>query len=153
MNQRSAKNDSEACGQSSLRRELPPPKEGKLWSNMWDEGPGTWLQSYLWDAFIHKAQAIHCTAGYMSSKSSAWRLKNMDKKKRVPVVVQWKRIQMVSMRMWVRFLTSLSGWGGSGIVVSCSVGHWCSSDSLLLWLWCRLQAIALGLPYASSAAL
>ena len=43
--------------------------------------------------------------------------------------------------------------------MSCGVGCRCGSDMALLWLWCRLAAIALirplawELPYASSAAL
>ena len=28
---------------------------------------------------------------------------------------------------------------GSGIVVSCGVGHRCGLDPVLLWLWCRLR--------------
>ena len=31
---------------------------------------------------------------------------------------------------------------GSGIAMSCGVGHRSSSDSVLLWLWCRPVAIA-----------
>ena len=48
---------------------------------------------------------------------------------------------------------------GSGVAMSCGVGYTCSSDPVLLWLWCRLAAIALiGLlawepPYAEGAAL
>ena len=48
---------------------------------------------------------------------------------------------------------------GSGIAVSCGVGHRRSSDSMLLWLWCRLAVIALirplawEAPYAMGAAL
>ena len=61
---------------------------------------------------------------------------------RVPVVVQQKQIQLGSMRMWVRLLASLSGLG-SGAAVSCSVGHRRGSDPALLWLGCRLAAVAL----------
>ena len=32
--------------------------------------------------------------------------------------------------------------------MSCGVGHRCGSDPLLLWLWCRLAAIALIQPLA-----
>ena len=45
------------------------------------------------------------------------------------------------------------------VVVSCGVGHRRSSDSTLLWLWCRLAAaapirpLAWELPYAAGAAL
>ena len=31
---------------------------------------------------------------------------------------------------------------GSGVAVSCSVGHRCGLDAMWLWLWCRLAAIA-----------
>ena len=37
------------------------------------------------------------------------------------------------------------GWG-SGVAVSCGVGH--GSDLTLLWLWCRLVATALNRPLA-----
>ena len=36
-------------------------------------------------------------------------------------MVQQKLIQLVSMRMWVPPLASLSGWG-SGVAMSCGVG-------------------------------
>ena len=48
---------------------------------------------------------------------------------------------------------------GSGIAVSYGVGHRCSLDSELLWLWCKPTAIApiwpltWELPYAAGAAL
>ena len=43
----------------------------------------------------------------------------------------------------------LSQWvKGSGIAVSCWVGHRHSSDPALLWLWCRLAAAALIQPLA-----
>ena len=47
----------------------------------------------------------------------------------------------------------------SGVAVSCGVDHRCSSDLVLLWLWCRLIAVALirplawETPYAVGAAL
>ena len=50
------------------------------------------------------------------------------------------------------------GWG-SGVAVSCGVGHRYGSDLALLWLWCRPAAIALirplawEPPYAASVAL
>ena len=37
---------------------------------------------------------------------------------------------------------------GSGMAVSCSVGHRCGLDPMLLWLWCRLAAVALTRPPA-----
>ena len=48
---------------------------------------------------------------------------------------------------------------GPGVAVSCGVGRRCSSDLVLLWLWCRPAAVALtrplawDLPYAVGAAL
>ena len=44
--------------------------------------------------------------------------------------------QLVSMRMWVPSLASLSGF------ISCGIGHRCGLDPVLLWLWCRLAAAA-----------
>ena len=31
---------------------------------------------------------------------------------------------------------------GSGVAVSCGVGRRCSSDPVLLWLWCRPAAVS-----------
>ena len=45
------------------------------------------------------------------------------------------------MRMQVPSLALLSGLR-IGIAVNCGVGHRCSSDPALLWLWCRPAAIA-----------
>ena len=48
---------------------------------------------------------------------------------------------------------------GSGVAVSCGVGHRHSTDPVLLWLWCRPAVVALirplawELPYALGAAL
>ena len=54
------------------------------------------------------------------------------------------------MRMGVRSLASLHGQG-SGIAVSCSVGHRHGSDLALLWLWGRLATVALIRPLAWEA--
>ena len=62
------------------------------------------------------------------------------------------------MSMWVRPLASLSRLG-SGIAMSYSVGHSCSLDPVLPWLWHRLvaaamiQTLAWELPYAIGVAL
>ena len=46
-----------------------------------------------------------------------------------------------------------------GVAVSCGIGRRCSSDLALLWLWCRLAAVALirtlawELPYAVGVAI
>ena len=58
----------------------------------------------------------------------------------------------------VRSLTLLSGLR-SRVAVSCGVGHRCSSDPVLLWLWCRpvatalIEPLAWELPYATGVAL
>ena len=76
----------------------------------------------------------------------------------VPTVAWPKRIWLVSMRMHVWSLVLLSGlriW----FAMSCGVGHRCSSDPALLWLWCRpgatapIQSLALEPPYAIATAL
>ena len=51
------------------------------------------------------------------------------------------------MRFRVRSLASLSGLN-SGVAMRCGVGHRCGSDLALLWLWCRLAAVALIQPLA-----
>ena len=69
-------------------------------------------------------------------------------------MAQQTRIQLVSMRMWVRSLASLSGLSIQR-AVSCGIGLRYDSDLALLWLWRRLAAVALirplawELPYAS----
>ena len=52
----------------------------------------------------------------------------------VPVVVHWKRIQLVSMRMQVPSLASLRGLR-IGIAVSCGVGGRHGSDAQI-WRCC-----------------
>ena len=59
----------------------------------------------------------------------------------VPIVAQPKRIRLGTMRLQVCSLALLSGLR-SGIAVSCGVGCRCGSDPMLLWLWCRLAAVA-----------
>ena len=76
----------------------------------------------------------------------------------VPIVVQWKWIRLVFMRMGFRSLASLSELG-SGVAMNCGVGCRCGSHLALLWLWCRppaeapLRSLAWELPCAESAAL
>ena len=68
----------------------------------------------------------------------------MEKKLTMVEFLLWLsglRARLVSMRMWVPSLALLSG-KGSGIAVSCGVGHRCGSDSTLLWLWRRPAAVA-----------
>ena len=87
-----------------------------------------------------------------------------DVKTRVPTVVQWKWIQLGTMRLQVQSLALFSGlsiWHCHELWcrLSCGVGHRYSSDLVLLWLWYRLAAVALirplawGPPYATGAAL
>ena len=58
----------------------------------------------------------------------------------------------------IRSQASLRG-EGSGVAVSCGVGHRRGSDLALLWLWCRpaaaapIRPLAWDLPYTAGAAL
>ena len=76
----------------------------------------------------------------------------------VPVVAQQKRTQLVSMRTWVGSLALRSGWG-SRVAMSCGVDRRRGSGPKLLWLGCRLVAVALirllacELPYVMGAAI
>ena len=74
-------------------------------------------------------------------------------------MAQQVRNRLVSMKMQVPSLASLSGFKGLGIAMSCGVGSKRSSGLALPWLWCRLTAIppiqplTWELPYATDAAL
>ena len=61
----------------------------------------------------------------------------------VPFVVQWKQTQLVSRRMWARSLASLIGLGIQHCGELWCMLKVCGSDPELLWLWCRLAAVAL----------
>ena len=66
--------------------------------------------------------------------------------------MQRNPVPLVSMRMWVQSLASLS------VAMCCGVGHRCCWDPALLWLWHRLAAAAdstpsLGTPNAKGVAL
>ena len=73
-------------------------------------------------------------------------------------MAQWKQIWLISMRMCVWSLALLSGLG-----IWCfhelGAGHKCGWDLVLLWLWCRLAAVApirplaWELPYTAGMAL
>ena len=75
----------------------------------------------------------------------------------VPVMVQWKRIQLGT----VHEVQSLALVGGLKIrqCMSCGVGCRCSLNPALLWLWRRpaavalIQALAWEPPYAAGVAL
>ena len=56
-------------------------------------------------------------------------------------MVQWKQIQLVSMRMQVQSLASVTGLR-IGIAMSCGVGGRWGSDPMLLWLQGRPAAAA-----------
>ena len=76
----------------------------------------------------------------------------------VPNVAKQKRIQPISMRMWVHPWPCSVGQGFS-VALICGIGCRCSLDLALLWLWCRLEAIApiwplaWELPYATGTTL
>ena len=59
------------------------------------------------------------------------------------------------MRMRVQYLAGLAQWvKGSGVTMSCGVGHRLGLNLVLLWLWCRpattapIGPLAWELPYA-----
>ena len=56
-------------------------------------------------------------------------------------MAQEKQIQLVTMRLQVQSLASISG-------LSCGAGRRCGSDLALLWLWRRPAAVALIRPLA-----
>ena len=62
-------------------------------------------------------------------------------------MVQQKRIRLGTMDCGFNPWPRSGGWG-SGIAMSCGVGHRCGSDLVLLWLWHRPVATALFRPLA-----
>ena len=72
-------------------------------------------------------------------------------------MVQRKQIQLVSMKKQFEPWPHSMGWG-SAIAMSCGVGQRYGMDPSLMWLWCRLTALApirplaLENPYAIGAA-
>ena len=75
-------------------------------------------------------------------KKKKERERERERKLGVPAMVEWKQIQLVSMRMWVRSLALPRGLGSSD-AMSCGVGSRHGLDPALLWLWCKLAAAAL----------
>ena len=76
---------------------------------------------------------------------------------RVPVKVQWLR-NLTRNQEVAGLIPGLCSVGsGSGVALSCGIGHRCSSDPELLWLWLRLQLrldpLAWEPPYAAEMAL
>ena len=78
----------------------------------------------------------------------------------VPIVAQQKRIRLGTMRLRV-LVPGLAQWvkDRSIVAVSCGIGYRCGLNLALLWLWCRLAAVApfrrlaWEPPYAADAAL
>ena len=64
---------------------------------------------------------------------------------RLPVMAQWKNIELGTVRLRVGSLASTLG---ERLTVSCNVGRRHSLDPALLWLWHRLTAVALIGPLA-----
>ena len=62
-------------------------------------------------------------------------------------MAQRKRIQLGTMRLWIQSLASLSGLR-IRVTLTYSIGCRWGSDLALLWLWCRLAAVALIGPLA-----
>ena len=63
-------------------------------------------------------------------------------------MVQQKGIRLGTMRLRVQSLGDCSVSWGFGIAMSCGVGHRCSWDPVLLWLWYRPAVVALIQPLA-----
>ena len=118
-----------------VKQEIKSKNQGNHLSN-------TWIFSYSHSSYqivdnrnILWNNSEIITSGYHSkiAKSKEFHLG-------VLTVAQWKWIWLGNTRFdpWPRSV----GWG-SGIAVSCDLGRRCSSDSVLLWLWCRPAAVAL----------
>ena len=56
---------------------------------------------------------------------------------------------MISIHEDAGLIPGLTHWLRIGIAMGCGVAHRCSWNPALLWLWCRLAAIALFQPVAS----
>ena len=65
----------------------------------------------------------------------------------VPIVAQWRWIQLGAWGCRFDTWPHSVGWE-SGIAMSCGVGNRHGLDLALLWLWCRLAAVALIWPLA-----
>ena len=69
-------------------------------------------------------------------------------------MVQWKQIQLGTMRLWVQSLAL-----HSGLRLWCCHALWCRLQMVSLWLWCRPAAVdpigpsAWELPYVTGVAL
>ena len=76
-----------------------------------------------------------------------------------PIVAQWKRIRLVSMRLQVQFLASLSGSGiGPCHELWCRSQTWLRSSVAMAVVWggtavALMRPLAWGLSYATGAAL
>ena len=101
----------------------------------------THLHSFLHSAYICRAPAWVQLTVLLEKQTSKW---TIQEKWGVPVVAQWKRIWLVSMRIWVRSLALLSG---------SNIQHcrelWCRSQTQLRS--CVAVAVALAGSYSSNS--
>ena len=84
----------------------------------------------------------------MKTKFKPGPSKLLEIKKAVLIVAQWVK-NTTSIHEDVHLIPGLVQWiKGSGVATSYTVGHRRGSDLVLLWLWCRLAAMALIQPLA-----
>ena len=112
-----------------------------------------WPMPQPWQHWIRAASESYAAACSSAGSSTHWARPGIklnphrDSVGGVPVVVQWKSIQLGTMRLQVCSLALLGGlriWHSHELCV----GRRCGSDPPLPWLWCRPAAVALFLPLA-----
>jgi len=81
---------------------------------------------------MHTYMCNWVTKLYSRKKKWYWgNIKKIKKKKKNPTSIHEDVCLIIGLAQWVK---------GSGVAVSCGVGRRSSSDSMLLWPWCRWAA-------------